>query len=986
MSDRSIGLRILRFAYRAVRHPLAFLQVVAVLGLAVGAALHQMHFWSWFIEDAAISFAYARNWAWGEGLVAIPGAERLEGYSNPTWVAMLAFWELFGIDSFRSSKWMQVVLAFLTVPLTFLLAREATPRPHDGAAVVAAGFLATSTTFAIWGSSGLENALFSFLLAAALLRSAVEVRKASFPFAAFLWFLLAITRPEAILYAAVAGFLTMVYTLRRGLVPTLQWLAVFFVPFIAYHAVRFNYFAYELPQTYYGKMTTKKPRPLDFNRRGWRYVRNWSHTLWTGYYLPLYVIGLSGSRGWRFGVSSALVSVVGAYLLLPEILPDAPFLVGGFEVDFLLHPKDFPKDWGAHRAKALALLAATLPLVAAQGERGWRVRVLCWSVASSILFFAVYTMGDWMKAWRWMSLLQVPLAVLFGVGVDALVELVERPVAAFERWAPTRLTDKAIWAVLQALAMGAVVVWGEHYAYGQMSFVGILLGMFGAALVLGLARETRNTWTVAGWTIAALCLLVTMLPNMAHLKAQRGNPETNPFNIKKRVDYVMGVKKTLDLQHRIVDLDVDQGGHLWWGRDDFHMHDLAGLVDIPLAQHRFEPAFFDEYIFREVKPDFIHAHGSWASSSRIASYDGWERDYYEIPGFPAGATSIHIGNYIRRDHLFVRGFKGDGARRVELDEGWILEGLRFPSEPATKRKGWLQLDIRSSRVPRGDGLPRPLVYAAKEGVVQKVWSVPLVYDWMATSAWRAHETFTGAYPLSMEGLEPGTYDLGFVLVGPKKNVLLPVEGEPLGPELTRPEAPTYLSGEVLIPGGLTVVDLDDLSRLAREDRVEAIQQAKKGRCEAAERSWDLSRWHRVHDRRYFEQHEPVVRANLSICWAHRAKSQPEHSVDHLARAKRWDHQQPFYLETRAPIAEELHERGMAEFEAGDFEKAYRLLSDAVAVDPTRSWSRRYAEKAREERIAKASAGGRRKPTSKKPTSKKPSSKKPEPAANPKDDG
>lgn len=84
--------------------PLQALTLLVGLGLVVGATVHQAWFWGWYIEDAAISFAYARNWAEGEGLVAIPGGERLEGYSNATWVALLALFELLGIDGFRSSK------------------------------------------------------------------------------------------------------------------------------------------------------------------------------------------------------------------------------------------------------------------------------------------------------------------------------------------------------------------------------------------------------------------------------------------------------------------------------------------------------------------------------------------------------------------------------------------------------------------------------------------------------------------------------------------------------------------------------------------------------------------------------------------------------------------------------------------------------------------------------------------------------------------
>src|SRR5690606_8082610 len=53
-------------------------------GLVVCAALYLVHYATlstWFIEDAAITFAFARHVAEGEGFVAWPGGERVEGFS-----------------------------------------------------------------------------------------------------------------------------------------------------------------------------------------------------------------------------------------------------------------------------------------------------------------------------------------------------------------------------------------------------------------------------------------------------------------------------------------------------------------------------------------------------------------------------------------------------------------------------------------------------------------------------------------------------------------------------------------------------------------------------------------------------------------------------------------------------------------------------------------------------------------------------------------
>lgn len=923
---------------------------VLLLLAVVGALVHQAWFWSWFIEDAAISFAYARNLAWGEGLVPSPGGERVEGYSNPTWVALLALFELIGIDGFRSSKGLQLLLAALTLPLTYRLTAEASPRKGEGEPLVAAAFLATSTTFAIWGASGLENALFSCLLSAALLRSTLDIKNQTFPWASFLWFLLAITRPEAILYCAVAGALTMLFTLPRGLKPTLQWLAGFFIPFTGYHLARFSYFAYELPQTYYGKMTTKRPAPLDWDRRGWKYVREWANTLWTGYHAPLWVLALVGTRGARAGAGIVLTGFVGAWILLPDFLPMAPVLVGDFEIDLLLKARHFPAAWGTERAVVVVGWAVGLVLLGMGGRPGWQARTLCASVGGSIVFFAVYTMGDWMKAWRWMSLPQVPLAVLFAVGVGTVVDLLEDGVAALERRVPVGLVDKGIWAVVQMAATAAAFVYGGAYAFGWEPLVAtVALGM-SLALFLGVVGSIYGRrWTAAGWSLAVLAILVTLLPNMAHLKAQRGRPETGPFAIKTRVEFVRSVGKRLDLQHRIVDLDVDMGAHLWWGRDDFRMIDLAGLVDIPFAQHRFQHAFVEEYVFEETRPDFAHVHGNWANKSRIPKHKAWRTDYVEIPGFPAGGRVLHPGNFVRRSLFLKSDVESRDDRHTTFDGGWVLEELRVPSEPAVGAEAWLRLELRATAKPSADGLPRVLISVSQNGRLERAFEVPLLFDWVGPQEWRKGEVFVAGFPIAMNQLRAGTHDLGVALIGPDGHVLA-AEAMPDG---ARTGSPVFAKGEVVFPEALRVVEVTERNELAAEDLASALKHAERGACNSAQRTWNLARWHAVGDDEWFAEARPRIGSALADCWARYAEKRPDRVLSSLLKAAQWDDDQERYLRVRYLAADELYGRGMIAFLEEDWDTAYTLMRDAVRIDPTRAWARRYAEKAREERFKPA---------------------------------
>lgn len=990
---------------------------VGVVLLAVAAAQHQVHFWHWYIEDAAISFAYARNWAEGYGLVPLPDSERLEGYSNPTWVAVLAFFQLLGFDSFDTSKVLQVVFGFFTVVLTALVAREASPSRDDGTPVVAAGYLATASTFAVWGACGLENSLFSLILAGALLASAHELRSdARWPFSALLWFLLAISRPEAILYCALAGFWMMVFTLRRGVLPTLKWLAFFFVPFGLYHAVRFNYFAYEFPQTYYGKMGTKEPTPLAWNRRGWKQVRDWSHTVWTGYYLPLWFFGLVGWRGVRGVITLVLLGITAAWLSFPELIPHEPLVVGDYEIAPLFLPQDFPEDWEAGRSWLMVVCATFLPLLALGRRRGWgawavaiglwgvaplavvhavwgvdtvgqgavlgllpallllvwrlgpellrdppdvptQVRVLCWSVAAGVFFFAIYTQGDWMKAWRWMSLLQVPIAIAFATGVQQLADAVD---TALHRLRGTqfdeRLAGAAFWAVAQLTAIVLVVVYGPRFGYGLPIAITIAVGAVLLALPLGLLRQRLGMpWTIAGWTVACLLVALTAFPNLQHTRSLGTRPETGPFSVKRRVEFVQEVRDRLELEHRIVDLDVDQGAHLWWGKDHFRMMDLAGLVDIPFAQHRFKRPFVREYVFEERRPHFAHVHGGWATNSRLKTFPEWRRQYVEIPGFPAGSKQFHIGNYVRRDLLMVEDYDV-GIEPVALEDGVTFYGYAAPSEPGANRTLWLQVAFRDERR-RDEGEPlNVLVMARRDGIVEKIWSVPPAYGWFLPADWRSDEIFAGHFHLDTRGLEPGTYDLGFLFFGDRRP-LLPLEGyaddpeDPLGEEELRrfDVAP----GELWYPEAVRVVSAGQEVDLALEDVAAAEVHAAEGRCDEAAASWDLAKRHLPINRTFHAEHRNVLHRAIARCWAERARDRPEERQTALEAARLWNHEDALYRELRGPEAQLRIDEGLAAREAGDAEAAFEAFSAALRVDPTRSWARRWAEQARSARLGLA---------------------------------
>ena len=103
--------------------------VFAMMLISVG---HQLVFVYWYIEDAAISFSYARHFAQGEGFVTYPGGERVEGFSDPLWVYLMVLWEYLGVSGFTSSKVMGALFGALCLPVAYLLSQEALRDLEDG--------------------------------------------------------------------------------------------------------------------------------------------------------------------------------------------------------------------------------------------------------------------------------------------------------------------------------------------------------------------------------------------------------------------------------------------------------------------------------------------------------------------------------------------------------------------------------------------------------------------------------------------------------------------------------------------------------------------------------------------------------------------------------------------------------------------------------------------------------------------------------------
>lgn len=182
-----------------------------VLGLAVVLVTYAGWRLFWFLtDDAFIAFRYASNSVLGHGLVWNPPPFRpVEGYTSFLWIRLLeGVWRLTGVDPPRAANWLSLAFGYATLALgTHTLLRMRLPpalarHRRVFLALVLVGIL-TNRTFLTWLSSGLETALFNFLVFAWIwIALALRLKKAWMLRLSLVTALLALSRPDGLLFCA----------------------------------------------------------------------------------------------------------------------------------------------------------------------------------------------------------------------------------------------------------------------------------------------------------------------------------------------------------------------------------------------------------------------------------------------------------------------------------------------------------------------------------------------------------------------------------------------------------------------------------------------------------------------------------------------------------------------------------------------------------------------------------------------------------------
>jgi hypothetical protein len=906
---------------------------VAVLALCVlGYLGHYLSYTvgarNWFIEDAGISFAYARNFIQGHGLVPYVGGERVEGFSNPLWTLLVALFYAVGVEGWISAKVFGAVFGVATLPLVWLLARKALgdSTTARGAALVGPALLAASPQFVVWNTSGLENSLFCILLVAGLYRLSLEAEAAEKrPVSALLFVLLANTRPEGAMYGVVAWVAVLVVAIRdRRWGRLVAWSLLFAIPVALSEAARIAYFAWPVPNTYYAKLGIgDRFQPWKWTGRGWRYLRDYLEQYRIEWALPFVLVALTGFEGRHRRSALVTLAVLLLFLLWDgdiassytdlhrRIQESNPILAD--QLPRTLHVGSLGRilrvHWGEARVVLILVAAVAGGLTTLVGSGGYE-RGLLWGACAAAAFYPIYVGGDWMKAFRWINPLTVTLFPLLGVGLGRVLDGGGR--LAWRIPLP-RLPQPPVLAVLALVAVGGL----DYVA----------------------ATKSRDFWL---------------------------KPETTVRNIQKRVQYMKDVQRDLEIDH-VTLLDVDMGAHMLY--TDWQIVDIAGLIDLPMAHHpKYDVTFLDEYLFEERKPDFAHVHGGWARSSGIDKRPAFKDGYLEIPGYPAGGRSLHVGNHIRKDLLVVPE-PSPGPTTMKFQGAISLDAWEVPS-PIVAQGGQVYVHTVWS-AERTDDFRLLLFLDDGAGHRTETMFVP-GHGYYAPPEWKPDEAVEGHLRIQIPDDFPlGEYRLGIVVLDGPTGAVLPIEGA-VEPAAT----PVYLSGEVLLPQTVRIASLDEAKAEAESDVSRAIQLAGEGGdCEAGWRAWKEATWHATRSFVWQDHNRPAVERAMAHCWVGRAEAAASEAdrIADLLTARLHDPENAEVARLAVPLAETRNDDGEKLRAAGDAYHAYLAYRDAVELDPTRSWSRRRAEEMRDVRLG-LNAGAPERPKSVRTHSKAPEQK------------
>ncbi len=273
----------------------------------------------WFvIDDAFISFRYARHWAEGHGLRYNLGEIRPEeGYTNFLWVAACAALERLGGDPVLWAP----LLSFSTGSVLLYLVYRALLDDlglDRGVALLTTFSLGVFPPFALWSTGGLATMPFALAFFVTFRLLALRPEGMAAVAAGLCGAALALLRFEGLAWALVIGAVSAGsrWLRRQPVRPVLRFLAIVIAVHGTYFAWRYGYHGHLFPNSVYAKVHFNTEVAL----RGALYVASCVVTCVT----PLLLLPTP-----FVALRRPLLPVGGAVLALAVAVPTYSVVVGG---------------------------------------------------------------------------------------------------------------------------------------------------------------------------------------------------------------------------------------------------------------------------------------------------------------------------------------------------------------------------------------------------------------------------------------------------------------------------------------------------------------------------------------------------------------------------------------------------------------------------------------------------------------------------------
>jgi tetratricopeptide (TPR) repeat protein len=339
-------------------------------------------------DDSFITYRYVKHFAEGNGLVFNIG-EKVEGYTCFLWVILLAFVKILGINFVSASQTLGVLFSLLTLLFTFLISadifrKEPAKSLKPGRentyyyftfSLIAVLLVVSNGAFAYWAASGMETALFGFLITLGIYLYLKEstAKQNAFPYSSLIFLLASLTRPEGNIIFAVTVIHKVITVMKspgenrtRALISknNLTWLLVYIVPAVIYMIWRFSYYGYLLPNTYYAKTGSS----LEYFKTGLEYF--WDFAVTYGLYGFLVVLTLinlkSKDKFYEYLYLILIFFIFSIYVILigGDVLRPARFFVPLIPVFYILVQEALHRLAVMYEKKISASYAAALVIIA----------------------------------------------------------------------------------------------------------------------------------------------------------------------------------------------------------------------------------------------------------------------------------------------------------------------------------------------------------------------------------------------------------------------------------------------------------------------------------------------------------------------------------------------------------------------------------------------------------------------------------------------